>query len=146
KDLKCHILLGNSPQVLLNLVPNLKGNTLWFLDAHFPGADFKKKKYKNDSKIALPLEDELDVIKSLRDIQSDIFIIDDIRIYKKDKWELGNLSDEEGHFIGTDFIEEIFVNEKGFRTHNTLIYLNYSGFMTAFPTILWSENSEAKNK
>lgn len=72
-----------------------KEPVLFFLDAHFPGADFHKityeesiTKYKEDS---LPLNREIDIILKNRDISNDVFIIDDWFLYQPElKYEAHN--------------------------------------------------------
>ena len=59
-------------------------NCLFFLDAHFPEADFGKLPYRDSiekyGKSALPLDEELSIIKKYRR-DKDVIIVDDIMIY-----------------------------------------------------------------
>ena len=82
------IINNYSTKALVELLPTLPKETpvLFFLDAHFPGADFHKityeesiKKYKND---ALPLEEEVNIILENRDITKDVFFVDDWFLYQ----------------------------------------------------------------
>ena len=56
--------LGESSEVLPEIIPKLKGNTLFWLDAHFPGADFGLASYGDEKDIdkRLPLKTELETI------------------------------------------------------------------------------------
>jgi len=100
---------------------------VYFLDSHFPGADLGISKFDDEKNklIRLPLETELDIIYRLRnpDIYRDIFIIDDLRIYKKlpihggdlEKLNLGNVTDYSNDFFSrwkkTHDLEEILEHE-----------------------------------
>lgn len=66
---------------------------LFFLDAHFPGADYGLRGYgaeKADA-LRLPLEDELRLIARNRPAGKDVVIIDDLRIYIDGPFQHGNL-------------------------------------------------------
>lgn len=86
--------LGSSKDVLREIIPKLSGNVLYWLDAHFPGADYGLAKYDTyeDNSLRIPLEVELSTICELRDVSHDVIVIDDLRIYEdgpfeKDNWE-----------------------------------------------------------
>ncbi len=83
-----HIFEGYSTNFLSSQVPEILGNTLFFLDAHFAFSDKGAlsyedsiKKYKKES---LPLEQELKIIIENRDVSSDVFILDDFFIFLGD--------------------------------------------------------------
>ena len=111
KNLK--ILLGNSYDRMPEILSEIEGggNTMFFLDAHFPGVDFGHNSFldeKDDNK-RIPLQRELEVIKQNRDISSDIIIADDLRIYEDGPFEGGNWNERHlygGNGIG--FIEDLF--------------------------------------
>jgi hypothetical protein len=71
-----------------NILPNLPKDesVLFFLDAHFPGADFHKISYEESitqyKEESLPLKLEVDIILENRDITNDVFIIDDWFLYQ----------------------------------------------------------------
>ena len=88
---------------------------LFFLDAHFPGADFGKapdryqKSLKKYGEAALPLEDELKIIHEMRPLHKDILIIDDVWIYEKGPFEGGNWKERDKLSIGDmGFVAGIF--------------------------------------
>jgi hypothetical protein len=86
-------------------------NILFFLDAHFPGTDDGTLAIKDtqDKDLRIPLECELEVIKKIRDISNDVFIIDDLRIYEDNNYEHGNWSGREIYGgNGIDFIYNLF--------------------------------------
>jgi hypothetical protein len=84
---------------------------LFWLDAHFPGADFGLSNYHDivDTKLRIPLQEELKTIVEKRDCSKDVFIIDDLRIYEDGPFEDGVWVEREllgGE--GIDFIFELF--------------------------------------
>jgi hypothetical protein len=90
------IIEGNSAPTLLNELPALKGNCIFWLDAHFPGADAGMSQYdsENDEARRLPLEKEIEAIKICRAGYRDVVIIDDLRIYEDGPFENGNSPEE----------------------------------------------------
>jgi hypothetical protein len=76
----------------------LDGNTLFFLDAHFPGADAGLKDYdsEKDYNVNLPLAEELKLISTGRKDYADVIIVDDMRLFEENsKIRFG---DVDGHF------------------------------------------------
>jgi O-methyltransferase len=63
---------------------------LFFLDAHFPGSDYRGKPYDVSAPNAVPLEQELRLIKKYRPNAKDVIICDDARIYTIAEFENGN--------------------------------------------------------
>jgi hypothetical protein len=79
------IIMGYTKDRVGPLVEVLDDNpTLFWLDAHFPNSDFHGAPYdsEKDKDIRVPLETELKTITESRDISKDVFILDDLRIYK----------------------------------------------------------------
>jgi hypothetical protein len=64
----------------------IEGNTLFFLDAHFPGADASIRGYadETDHNVNIPLLRELTAIKQRVGKYNDVIIIDDLRLFKDD--------------------------------------------------------------
>ena len=121
---------GYSKDEMLKIVGELSDRpTLFWLDAHFPGADYKGAKYdaeKDDSK-RIPLEAELKIISENRDITNDVFIIDDLRIYTDlpgGSWEFRSTAGAENH----DFIETLIG-----KTHLLVEHHRDQGYMLGFP-------------
>lgn len=121
---------GYSKDEMLKIVGELSDKpTLFWLDAHFPGADYKGAKYdaeKDDSK-RIPLEAELKIISENRNITNDVFIIDDLRIYADlpgGSWEFRTTAGAENH----DFIE-ILIG----KTHLLVEHHQDQGYMLGFP-------------
>ena len=123
--------LGESAQVLSEVVPTLEGNTLFWMDAHFPGADVGLSSYGDEEDIdkRLPLKKELETIVAKRDISNDVIVIDDLRIYEDGPFETGNW-DERSKYggEGIEFIEKLFED-----THYVGRSYNKQGFVILFP-------------
>ena len=103
--------LGESAEVLSEVVPTLEGNTLFWLDAHFPGADIGLTSYgdEKDMDKRLPLQKELETIVESRDVKNDVIVIDDLRIYEDGPFEGGNWDERTKYGgDGIDFIEDLF--------------------------------------
>ena len=129
KDVNWH--LGTSFDILPQILPNLKGVALFWMDAHFPGADFGLSSYgdeKDDDK-RLPLKKELETIVENRDTTNDVFVIDDLRIYEDGPFESGNW-DERSKYggDGIEFIEKLFDE-----THYIVRSYNAQGSIILFP-------------
>lgn len=94
-DGRVHILHESSHNALVRILPNVPPSTpiLFWLDAHFPGADNGLRGYKDeaDADLRLPLQRELDAIAALRPTSRDVVLIDDLRIYEDGDWEQGPL-------------------------------------------------------
>ena len=140
KDVNWH--LGTSFDILPEILPDLKGSTLFWMDAHFPGADFGLSSYgdeKDDDK-RLPLKKELETIVANRDVTNDVFVIDDLRIYEDGPFGDGNWEDREKYGgDGIEFIEELFDE-----THYVVKSYNAQGSIILFPVSKDIEN-EAEN-
>lgn len=122
--------VGKSTDILDEYVPQLPKDksVLFFLDAHFPGADFQKCTYEESirthKKDAFPLEEEVDIILKHRDVSNDVFIIDDLILYeegnydhlkKASAWEYGWLQDELDIQTNSKFLYEKFETTHSFK-------------------------------
>lgn len=99
-DPRVQVIQGKSNQVLSWVLPQLsKFNILFWLDAHYPGADLGLNGYEDEKnqEINLPLESELDTILQLRkEYKNDVIICDDWRIYEHGPFDGKNM-DEIGY-------------------------------------------------
>jgi hypothetical protein len=115
--------------------------TLFFLDAHFPGADFHKCTYEESirkyQKDAFPLEEEVDIILKGRDISKDVFIIDDFVLYEDGEydclnygcvWEYDWLQEELDLKTNSKFLYDTFKD-----THNLKKDLRSQGYLIITP-------------
>lgn len=110
-------------------------NCLFFLDAHFPDADFgtapdryqvSLQKYGKD---ALPLEEELSIIHQMRSQSKDVLIIDDVWIYEKGPFETGNWVEQDKLDIGDmNFVSNIFKD-----THDISKFYKQQGYLLLLP-------------
>ena len=138
-----NLLIGKSTDILDEYVPQIpkESPTLFYLDAHFPGADFQKCTYEESirehKKDAFPLEEEVDVILEKRDISKDVFIIDDLVLYEEGDfeclkvgcvWEYGWLQEELD--LKTD---SKFLYEKFEKTHDFKKDLRSQGYLIITP-------------
>ena len=96
-DPRIEILEQTSEDALSTLLPTIdRGKPILFwLDAHFPGADFGYATYKDEQNHdrRLPLERELALIGKLRHPCRDVILIDDLRIYEDGPYEMGPMPD-----------------------------------------------------
>jgi hypothetical protein len=94
-DSSVEILTGNSTEMMRATISTIPGNCIFWLDAHFPGAEEGLEQYNayNDETVKLPLEQEVLVIKELRAGFKDVILIDDLRIYEEGPFDSGNLPD-----------------------------------------------------
>lgn len=107
-------------RTILPTIPKDKKVIFW-LDAHFPGADFLTKEYSGEeNEINLPLIYEVGLIYEHRKGCKDTLLIDDLRIlkpYERDKMEeLGIFLNYPGIgfldcFLDTHEIKEYYVHE-----------------------------------
>lgn len=90
---KIEIIKNDSASALEHKIPELNGNCIFWLDAHFPGADAGLTGYDADSDeiLRLPLINEIEIIHRLRKKFKDVLIIDDLRIYEEGPFENGNV-------------------------------------------------------
>jgi hypothetical protein len=132
-DPRVKLVAGRSVDVMTQVLPQIPGNIIFWLDAHFPGAHHAQKGYEAEKDIdtRLPLERELSLIKQLRPDKRDVILIDDLRIYEQDKFEWGNMADfGQGSAAKYDskFLYTIFAD-----THVPQRFLNHSGYFALIP-------------
>lgn len=119
------IMEGNSVSVLFKELPLLQGNSIFWLDAHFPGAEEGIRRYdaETNEDRRLPLEKEIEIIRTSRRYFEDILIIDDLRIYEDGPYENGNAPADTlpkghrsidfvfNHFAATHHISRLYRDE-----------------------------------
>jgi hypothetical protein len=128
------ILQGESEAVLDRTLPEIEGNILFWLDAHFPGADGGLADYNSceDERIRSPLESELEVIRKHRPKGTDVFILDDLRIYETGPFENGDLpaNIDRPARSQLDFIDRLFSE-----THHTVKLYHDEGYVLLLPIV-----------
>lgn len=132
------LLQGKSDIELKTIIDKLGPNpTMFWLDAHFPGADFhiNGATYgsESDENIRIPLEQELNtIVSSGRDIIYDVIVIDDLRIYEDGPFANGNWNERK--LFGGDGID--FIVDNFAKTHYiTRSYVD-EGYLILFPQTL----------
>ena len=85
---------GHSGNILPSIIENINCNCLFWLDAHFPGADCGKARYDSepDYDIRLPLECELNSIGTRISKYNDVLICDDAWVYEDGEFEWGTFN------------------------------------------------------
>jgi hypothetical protein len=122
------------PLVLQNISP---GPALFWLDAHFPGADFGLGSYSDgEHHIKLPLETELKIVTQVRTLHEDVFVLDDLRIYKDGPFEGGNWPERPQFPDENQFMYDMLDS-----THHIFETTPQQGYTIAYPKefspILW---------
>lgn len=125
------IIIGDSASVLPSIVYDIEGRSIFWLDAHFPGVDFKYAELgdEQDENKRIPLKKELEIIVEGKDTSKDIFIIDDLRIYEDGEYEDGNW--ELRNQYGGNSLD--FVYDAIGSTHNIEKYYRHQGFLICLP-------------
>ena len=126
------IIEASSTLALSAELPALNGNCLFWLDAHFPGADAGMERYDamHDEDIRLPLENELTIIHKIRKNYQDVLIIDDLRIYEEGNYENGSAPADTlpQKNRNLDFINQLFG-----KSHITMKTYRNEGYLLLFP-------------
>ena len=130
------LLEGNSEDCLRKLLSELPADqpVLFWLDAHFPGADFGYASYdsERDEAKRLPLERELQVIQELRPDGRDVILVDDLRIYEDGPYKSGNIP-ETAQTLVPDRRHIRFVSELFDRTHYVHRLYHEEGYIVLLP-------------
>jgi hypothetical protein len=126
---------GDSAECLEALVPRLpSGPAFFWLDAHFPGADYRLGGYadEGDAGRRLPLEREVAVLARLRAGCGDVLVIDDARIYQPGPYAAGDLPADWPALAGVtrslDFVRAAFG-----RTHGVVVDYADQGYVMVVP-------------
>lgn len=131
-DKRVKVVNDSSVNALASELISLNGNCLFWLDAHYPGADDKQADYNDelDEDIRLPLEKEVEIISKRVNNYNDVIIIDDLRIYEDGPYKNGNIP----HDIlpptvrNIDFIYKYFTN-----SHVIEKFYDNEGYVVVYP-------------
>ena len=117
--------------------------TIFFLDAHFPGADFGKMSYEESirtfNETAFPLKEEIEIIQQYKNFKNDIIIIDDFIIYEEGDydtikvgitWKYQWLQKELNLETNSKFIYDVFND-----THNFKKDIRHQGYLVITPKL-----------
>ena len=123
---------GHSPQALEAILPCIPEDEpiIFWLDAHFPGADFglAERKKDHDDAENWPLAKELEVINRLRPARKDIILIDDYRMVEDFKVPKMKQLFPNWVYPGPGFIDELFGE-----THNRKIISQMQYYLVLTP-------------
>jgi hypothetical protein len=110
---------------------NKNDKVLFWLDAHFPGADFQMGSYDDDISdiLKFPLESEINLIYKNRKDCKDVFIIDDLQLFEEGDFELK----WEQEFIDKFRRSNEFIYNKYSNTHNFIKDYRHQGFLILEP-------------
>ena len=133
-DKRFTIINNNSLNALQDKITQINGNCLFWLDAHFPGAEEGVSDYNATSseQLKYPLEAELKEILSRRKGFSDFILIDDLRIYEDGNFESGNMP---GYILPPINRNINFVIELAKYTHHIVRSYRHEGYLLLIPKI-----------
>ncbi len=130
---KLTLLNMTSLEGLQKILPTIskEDKILFWLDAHFPGADFQLGSYDDEIEetIKLPLQTEIELIYKYRKDCKDTFIIDDLQLFEEGLYELkmpDNLTSK--YRKSNKFIYDLFQT-----THNITKDYRHQGFLILRP-------------
>ena len=143
-DPRLELVHNYSTNGIYEIVQNTKDiPTIFFLDAHFPGADFGKMSYEESirtfNETAFPLKEEIEIIKQYKNFKNDVIIIDDFIIYEEGDydtikegitWRYQWLQKELNLETNSKFIYDIFG-----QTHNFKKDIRHQGYLVITPKI-----------
>jgi len=126
------IMTADSVTALQTELPVVKTNCVFWLDAHFPGADAGITGYdsENVEEVRLPLAKELETISVLRQKFRDVIIVDDLRIYEDGPYKNGNVPEDALPKISRNIS---FIYEYFDRTHIVLKCYLDEGYVLLLP-------------
>ena len=111
---RVEIITHNSTEALQEKYSSIQGNCIFWLDAHFPGAEEGLKGYNDeqDPDKKLPLNKEIEIIAQRKANYNDVLLIDDLRIYEEGPFRRGNLPSNvlPPKIRNIDFIEKHFAD------------------------------------
>ena len=90
---RVQIIQGDSAEIISDLSWDLKEPVLWWLDAHFPGADAGLAPYDSGLELEkrLPLNKELDILSHYKRLgYKDVIICDDLWIFEEGPFDSGD--------------------------------------------------------
>lgn len=133
-DTRINIWHGDSCEMLGRILDILPAEpTLFWLDAHFPGAhsgaDYAAEP---DLKRRLPLEAEVNLIRKVRGGTRDLLLIDDARIYQPGPYGAGDLPADWPPLKGVERSIE-FVRKAYGKTHGVVIDYSDQGYCMVVP-------------
>jgi len=133
---RVHVSTGKSLPFLLKVCNAVPANEpiLFWLDAHFPGADYGMHGYgdESDDAVRLPLAQELAVIAWKRPQAPDVIICDDLRIYADGPFSSGNLPADVRPYCPQRRDASFFEQIMG-ATHDVRFLYDHEGYVIMTP-------------
>jgi hypothetical protein len=110
-----------------------KEPTLFWLDSHFPGTYYGRKKFSDekDPDVRMPLEHEIALIRKHRPLNRDVILIDDLWFWLPGEFEWGTLPDELKEYCPQDGIE--FIERTFGETHTIEVHREFAGWLSLTP-------------
>jgi hypothetical protein len=131
-DTRIHIINDSSINALHNNLMHINGPCIFWLDAHFPGAEEGLNDYNafEEESIKLPLQKEIEIIASRKQRFKDVILIDDLRIYEEAAFESGNLPENviPPKLRNTNFVTELYQE-----THTIVRLYQDEGYLVLLP-------------
>lgn len=137
-----NIHVGNSADILPSILESINHNCIFWLDAHFPGADCGKARYDDepDYNTRLPLECEITAISKRINQYNDVIICDDAWVYEDGEFEWGTFdshSARHNHGVTRDSIangkDSSFIYDLFENTHNIRKLTQDQGYIVLTP-------------
>lgn len=136
-DDRIRILNATSEEALKSVLPDVDRATpiVFWLDAHFPGADFGLASYQDerDADRRLPLQRELELIAKLRHPCRDVILIDDLRIYEDGPWEQGPMPDFAQTLPPEQRNVDFVLRPPWSQTHDLQRFQQHTGYLVLTP-------------
>lgn len=141
-DERVKIVQGDSSKILQSICNKyLDCDTLFWLDAHFPGADNNLTAYdcEQNSDTRIPLKAELQVLQNRAHHYNDIIIIDDLWLFEEGPFEWGTFNEHMKKYHNNEKREIIcgqdssFIFEMFNDTHNIQRLSNHQGYLILKP-------------
>ena len=132
---------GNSTDILKKILPTINKSALFWLDAHFPGADVGKVSYDHEKNedIRVPLHQEIYEISKRKSTHNDVIIIDDLWLYEDGDYEWGTFdSHSEKHNFNVTRSQLVsrnssFLYDAFNDTHNITKFNRHQGYLVYTP-------------
>jgi len=133
------IITADSVSALRDELPAIKTNCIFWLDAHFPGADAGITAYdsENAEEVRLPLVKELEIISTVRKKFKDVIVVDDLRIYEDGPYKNGNVPEDALPKMNRNIS---FVYSNFERSHIVLKCYLDEGYILLLPKAIYKKN------
>ena len=137
-DQRAALLLGPSTEGIKDILHVFgKAKILWWLDAHFPGADYGLAAYDAEPRdaVRMPLREELELIKGRPGGGAgDVILIDDARLFLTvGGWGAGNLDGKYRTLVPPSLTGSYWIRDLFSDTHTLSIDYTDQGYIALLP-------------